>query len=76
MKTHKNETVSIGSKVTGLSQNVEEHEYDLLMPHFSTDGKFKPNALERLRAIFADLKITDGPPDFATLTTERFLAKP
>jgi hypothetical protein len=75
MKAHRDETIAIGRKVTGLSQTVEEHEYDLLMPHFSTDGKFKPNALERLRVIFADLKITDGPLDVTKLTTEAFLAK-
>lgn len=75
MKTHKDQTVAIGSKVTGLSQTVEEHEYDLLMPHFSTDGKFQPKALARLQSIFADLKITDGPLDIAKLTTEQYLGK-
>ena len=32
-------------------QPVEEREYDLLMPYFSTDGKFDQKALEALRAI-------------------------
>jgi NitT/TauT family transport system substrate-binding protein len=75
MKGHRDETIAIGRKVTGLSQKVEEREYDLLMPHFSADGKFKPSALERLRVIFADLKITDGPLDVTRLTTEDFLEK-
>jgi ABC-type nitrate/sulfonate/bicarbonate transport system substrate-binding protein len=75
MKAHRDETVAIGSRVTGFSPKVEEREYDLLMPRFSTDGRFKPEALERLRGIFADLKITDAPLDLAKLTTEEFLGK-
>ncbi len=73
MRSHKEESVAITSKVTGFSKPVEDREYDLLMKDFSTDGKFKPKALERLGTIFADLKILDGPVDFSKLTTEKFL---
>ncbi len=74
MKQHRDETVAIASKVTGFSRTVEARDYDLLMLQFSTDGRFKPQALARLRTIFADLKITDEPIDFAQLATEQFLA--
>jgi NitT/TauT family transport system substrate-binding protein len=73
MRGHKDEAIAITSKVTGFSKSVEEREYDLLMKDFSTDGRFKPKALDRLRTIFADLKIMDGPLDFAKLTTEQYL---
>ncbi len=73
MRGHKDEAVAITSKNTGFSTAVEDKEYDLLMKDFSTDGKFKRNALDRLRTIFADLKILDGPLDFAKLTTEQYL---
>jgi ABC-type nitrate/sulfonate/bicarbonate transport system substrate-binding protein len=73
MKQHRDETVSIASKTTGYSKHVEEREYDLLMPHFSTDGKFNPEALQRLQTIFADLKITDAKTDIVKLVTERYL---
>lgn len=73
MRSHKDEAVGITSKITGFSTSVESREYDLLMKDFSTDGRFNPRALERLRTIFADLKVLDGPVDFAKLTTEKFL---
>ena len=73
MRSHKDEAIAVTSKVTGFSKSVEEREYDLLMKDFSTDGRFKPKALDRLRTIFADLKILDGPLDFAKLTTEQYL---
>ena len=75
MKSHKPETVTIARKVSGFSHTVEEREYDLLMRHFSTDGRFKPKALEKLRAIFSDLKVVDGPLDLSKLTTEQYLPK-
>jgi len=73
MKQHRDETIAMASKVTGLSPAVEAREYDLLMPQFSSDGRFKPQALERLRGILADLKVVDEPVDFKKLLTERFL---
>jgi NitT/TauT family transport system substrate-binding protein len=75
MRSHKDEAVAITSKITGLSTAVEAREYDLLMKDFSTDGRFKPGALARLRTIFADLKILDSPLDFSKLTTEQYLPK-
>lgn len=76
MKQHRDQTITIASKVMGFSQAVETRDYDLLIPQFSSDGHFRPAALERLRAIFADLTISDAPIDFAKLTTEEFLEKP
>lgn len=75
MKEHRDETIAIASKVEGFSPAVEAREYDLLMPQFSTDGRFRPAALERLRTVFGDLTTTDAPIDFTALTTERFLEK-
>jgi len=73
MRTHKDETVAITSKITGFSAAVEARDYDLLMRGFSTDGRFKPAALDRLRTIFTDLKVLDSPLDFSKLTTEQYL---
>ncbi|HXP04475.1 MAG TPA: hypothetical protein VN808_10170, partial [Stellaceae bacterium] len=75
MKNHKAETVATMHTITGFSEVVEEREYDALMPAFSSDGRFKPKALETIRTIFADLKVLDGPVDLSQLTTEQYLPK-
>jgi ABC-type nitrate/sulfonate/bicarbonate transport system substrate-binding protein len=73
MKVHKDETVEIARKITGFSKPVEEREYDLLMPYFSTDGKFDQKALAATAQSFVDLKMLDAVPDMSKLYTERFL---
>ena len=73
MKGHKEETVEIARKITGFSKPVEEREYDLLMPDFSTDGKFDQKALAATAQSFVDLKMLDTAPDMSKLYTERFL---
>jgi len=73
MREHKNETVEIARKITGFSPEVESREYDLLMPAFSQDGRFDPDALAHLAQSFVDLKMLPEKPDMAKLYTERFL---
>jgi NitT/TauT family transport system substrate-binding protein len=73
MREHKDETIEIARRITGFTKPVEEREYDLLMPHFSSDGKFDPQALAALARSFVDLKTLDQPPDMAKLYTEKFL---
>jgi NitT/TauT family transport system substrate-binding protein len=73
MRGHRHETVEIARKVTGFSKPVEEREYDLLMPAFSTTGKFDADALASLAQSFVDLKMLPQKPDMAKVYTERFL---
>jgi NitT/TauT family transport system substrate-binding protein len=73
MRQHKAETVEIARKITGFSPDVEAREYDLLMPQFSTDGKFDPAALATLAQSFVDLQTLDTKPDMSKLYTDRFL---
>ncbi len=73
MREHKDETVEIARKITGFSQAVEEREYDLLMPAFSQDGRFDPDALAATAQSFVDLKVLPEKPDMSKLYTERFL---
>jgi NitT/TauT family transport system substrate-binding protein len=75
MKGHKAETVEIARNALGKSPTVENREYDFLMPKLSTDGKFEPGALERLRSTFTELKILETLPDLSTFYTEEFLPK-
>ena len=73
MRGHKNETVEIARKITGFSKPVEEREYDLLMPAFSTTGKFDNEALAPLAQSFVDLKMLPKKPDMTKFYTEKFL---
>ena len=75
MKTHKDETARIASKVMGTSPAIAARTYDSLISKFSTDGKFGEKALETLGQSFADLKTLPGPVDMKKLYTERFLTR-
>ncbi|HXQ54022.1 MAG TPA: ABC transporter substrate-binding protein [Stellaceae bacterium] len=73
MKSHKAESVPIAAKVTGYTEGVAERMYDTLMTKFSTDGKFRPQAIDALRASFAEFKTLPEPIDMSKLYTEQFL---
>jgi ABC-type nitrate/sulfonate/bicarbonate transport system substrate-binding protein len=76
MKTHKAESVPLAAKVMGYTPGVAERMYDTLMTKFSTDGRFKREALETLRASFIDLKVVDDPSlDMSKFYTTAFLPK-
>jgi NitT/TauT family transport system substrate-binding protein len=73
MRGHKEQTVEIARKITGFAKPVEEREYDLLMPAFSTTGKFDKAALATLAQSFVDLKMLPQKPDMAKFYTEKYL---
>lgn len=75
MKTHKAETVAVSVAATGYPADVSARVYDMLMPQFSTDGKFSQRGLDKLFASFADLNLVDKSVDPSKLYTERFLPK-
>lgn len=76
MKNHKAETVPLAAKVMGYTPGVADRMYETLMAKFSTDGKFRPQALEALRASFIDLKAIDDPAiDMSKFYTTAFLPK-
>ena len=73
MKTHKAEAVEAARGYTHYSEAVESEEYDLVMPIFSLDGRFHPEALKTLQQSFIDMKMVDGAPDMSKLYTEAYL---
>jgi NitT/TauT family transport system substrate-binding protein len=75
MKSHKEDTVRIASRVMAYPAPVTERSYDTFMSAFSTDGQWNPKALDTLRTSFADLKIIEGPVDMTKLYTSAFLPK-
>lgn len=75
MKSHKTETVQLSIETAGYSAVVANRMYDRLMLQLSSDGKFEPKALEKLRSSFIDLKILDSSVDMSKLYTTEFLPR-
>ena len=75
MKANKTEAVAIAAKVQNVDPAIVAGTYDLMMPVFSTDGKFNDKALAVLARSFVELGLLDKEPDMKTLYTEEFLPK-
>lgn len=73
MRSHRDESIAIEREVTHASAAVQSKEFDLNLGAFSSDCKFDAETLANLKRSFADLKLTDTPPDMASLYTEKFL---
>ncbi len=73
MRTHKDETVKIAGPVTGKDADITSRTYDELMPMFSSNGKFSPEAMEVLSKSWVELGTLPSEPDLKTLYTEEFL---
>jgi hypothetical protein len=73
MGAHRDEAVAVARTVTGLNEEDESKEYDLLMPGLSRDGRFDKEAIPRIGRSFVELKLLDHEPEMAKLYTEEFL---
>jgi NitT/TauT family transport system substrate-binding protein len=71
---HKNraEAVKIARAVTGYDQDIEEREFDLVLPMFSTTGKFSKAGLDVIGRSF-EPEIREKHPNMTTLYSEKFL---
>jgi hypothetical protein len=68
-------TVQITRAITHYAQEVEEKEYDTVMPSFSRDGLFPPSAVAKVQESFVELEILDHEPDMSKYLTTAFLPK-
>ena len=75
MKANKTEAVAIAARVQNVDPSIVAGTYDVMMPVFSTDGKFNDKALAVLARSFVELGLLDKEPDMKTLYTEAFLPK-
>jgi ABC-type nitrate/sulfonate/bicarbonate transport system substrate-binding protein len=75
MRDHKQETIDIAVKHTGVSPAVAAESYDDTMPILSTDGHFSAKALDVLATSFVDTQALPSKPDMSKLVTEAFLPK-
>jgi ABC-type nitrate/sulfonate/bicarbonate transport system substrate-binding protein len=75
MRDHRQQTLDIAVKHTGVSPAVAAASYDDTMPILSSDGHFSQKALDVLATSFVDTKALPSKPDMSTLLTEAFLPK-
>jgi ABC-type nitrate/sulfonate/bicarbonate transport system substrate-binding protein len=74
-KANKDRTLAIIHQVLGFDSGVLNRTYDLLINHYSTDGRFSPKALAVLARSYVELKLLDHEPDMNKLVTDKFLPK-
>ena len=75
MRGHKDETTRIAMPVIGTDARLTGEIYDELMPMFTDDGHFDPQALAVLRRSFVEMKTLPQEPDMSKLITEAFLPR-
>src|SRR5579862_2464415 len=75
MRDHRDETIDIAARHTGVSRTVAAAGYDDTMPILSLDGHFSPKALDVLASSFVDMHLLPDKPDMSKLYTEAFLPK-
>jgi NitT/TauT family transport system substrate-binding protein len=73
MRADKARTVEIAKDIIGVDAAITARTYDELMPMFSNDGKFNPQAMAALSRSYVDLKILPTEPDMSKFYTEEFL---
>ena len=75
MRDHRQETIDIAVKHTGVSPAVAAESYDDTMPILSNDGHFSAKALDVLATSFVDTQALPSKPDMSKLVTEAYLPK-
>jgi NitT/TauT family transport system substrate-binding protein len=73
MRAERARTVEIANDVIHVDPAITARTYDELMPMFSDDGKFNPQAMAALSRSYVDLKILPSAPDMSKFYTEEFL---
>jgi NitT/TauT family transport system substrate-binding protein len=75
MRAHKDETVRIAMPVLDTDARLTSEIYDELMPMFTDNGHFDPEALAVLSRSFVEMNALPEAPDMSKLTTEALLPK-
>ncbi len=73
MARNKAQTIEIARTVDHFSQEVEDKQYDDVMPSLSRDGTFPPEAVAAVKNSFVDLGILQTEPDMTQYLTTTFL---
>jgi ABC-type nitrate/sulfonate/bicarbonate transport system substrate-binding protein len=76
MHENKAEAVKLDMKADGITDpDIASRTYDTVMPMFSRDGRFDPEALKIAAQAMVELELLPTAPDMKPLYTEQFLPK-
>jgi NitT/TauT family transport system substrate-binding protein len=76
MHENKAESVKLDMKADGITDpDIVSHTYDTVLPMFSRDGHFDPEALKVAAQAMVELELLPTAPDMKALYTEEFLPK-
>ncbi len=75
MRRDKARTVEIAREIMDTDAATAASIYDMMMPMFNDDGRFKPAALAVLSRSFVDMKTLQTEPDMTSLIDESFLPR-
>ena len=75
MRTHKDETVDVESKITGFSKSVTAKSYDIVMSMYTNSCAFDSESLETLKRSFVDLNLLGTAPDMSKLYTDAYFPR-
>jgi NitT/TauT family transport system substrate-binding protein len=73
IRANKAETVAIAVREFGISPTVAAKSYDGVVPSYSTDGRFPPEAIKTLARSMVETGVLPTEPDMAKLYTEQYL---
>ncbi len=73
MVQNKAETNKIAMTVTHFTPEVQDKQYDVVMPSMSRDGTFPKEATDPVAQSFVDLQLMDKAPDMSLYLTTKFL---
>lgn len=73
MAAHRAATIAFEKRIDHFSEEVNEKQYDALMPAMSRDGRFPPDAVAATARSMVELHMLKTEPDMAKFLTTRFL---
>lgn len=76
MGSHKDATIAFARSKDHFAEEVEQKQYANVMPSFSKDGTFPPDAVAPVKASFVDLGILPTEPDMSKYMAEQFPPRP
>jgi len=73
MRANRDDSLRVVRGVTGFDEDVEEHEFDTVMPMFSADGSFDKKALGVLSRSLVETGMLEHEADLTKYYTEEYL---
>jgi NitT/TauT family transport system substrate-binding protein len=73
VRANREETIAIGVRTLGISPSVAAKSYEGVLPGYSSDGRFRPEAIRTLARSMVETGLLPSEPDMSKLYTEDYL---